>query len=162
MKLGGFHPDGYPWELRRYRGDGESGLALKAEVLGLKAFYQGKTFVRHHVPATRMTPEYFEKRWFLQGISDSYAQIRRERQVPPATGRSWKDLLRPAKRSLERQKLLRHPTTEGVRQLMARAHFDGVQFHRNEVRRDSKLLEWVLKEDYFNYSLPEGWKACLK
>ena len=22
IKLGGFHPDGYPWELRRFRGDG--------------------------------------------------------------------------------------------------------------------------------------------
>ena len=70
IKLGGFHPDGYPWGLRRYRGDGETGLALKAEMLGLKAFYQGQTFVRHRVPATRTTPEYFERRSFLQGISE--------------------------------------------------------------------------------------------
>ena len=162
IKLGGFHPDGYPWKLRRYRGDGESGLAMKAEMLGLKAFYQGQTFLKHRVPASRMTREYFERRSFLQGISDSYTQIRRERRVPPESRRSWKDLLRPAKWSLERQKLSRHPTTESVRRLMARAHFDGVQFHRNEVRKDPKLLEWVLRDNYFDYSLPDGWKAYLR
>ena len=57
---------------------------------------------------------------------------------------------------------MRHPTTESVRRLIARAHFDGVHFHRTEVRKDSKLLEWVLRDNYFDYSLPEGWKAYLK
>ena len=45
------------WTLGRCRGDGEIGLARKAEILGLKAFYQGQTHVRHRVPATHMTPE---------------------------------------------------------------------------------------------------------
>src|SRR5204863_2554376 len=31
IKLGGFNPDAYPWELRRFRGDGEYGLTLRAE-----------------------------------------------------------------------------------------------------------------------------------
>jgi hypothetical protein len=30
----------------------------------------------------------------------------------------------------------------------------GYQFHQNEVKKDPKLLQWVLKKDYFNYKIP--------
>ena len=155
LKLGGFHPDGYPWELRRYRGDGESALSLKAKLLGLKAFYQGGTHVMHKVRASRMTPEYFERRAFLQGISDSFTQIRRDGAPPAPPAKHWKDWLRPAKIFMERRRILRNPTAEGMRVLLQRAYTAGVAWHQAEVRDDPKLLEWVLKPDYFDYSLPE-------
>jgi hypothetical protein len=82
--------------------------------------------------------------------------------VPPAPGHFWKDVLRPAKWSLERRMHLRNPVTDNARRLMARAHFDGMKFHLNEVRKDPELLEWVLRDNYFDYRLPEGWKAYLK
>jgi hypothetical protein len=154
VKLGGFNPDGYPWERRRFRGNGECGLTLKAEMLGLRACYQGRTHVKHRVSASRITPEYFERRSFLEGISDSYAQIRRDHESPTAPRRSWKDLVRPArdfvrpaKWKLERGLILRKPTTGGVRKLMARSRYAGTQFHRGEVRNDPKLLDWVLRRD---------------
>jgi hypothetical protein len=56
----------------------------------------------------------------------------------------------------------RNLTTESVRRLIAHAHFDGKQFHWNEVRRYPKLLERVLRDNYFDCNLPEGWKAYLK
>ena len=113
----------------------------------------------HRVSASRMTPEYLERRGFLQGI-DSIGKF-------AATGAqtvrqwSWKDLLRPAKWKIERQLILRHPTSEGVGQLMADAHFAGMRFHQDEVLNDPKLLEWVLKPDYFDYRLPPGWETYL-
>jgi len=39
-----------------------------------------------------------------------------------------------------------------------RAYFAGMQFHQNEVRDDPNLLEWVLRPNYFDYRLPEGWE----
>ena len=162
IKLGGFHPDGYPWQLRRFRGDGETGLTLKAEALGLKAYYQGETHVKHRVPASRMTPEYFEKRGFLQGISESFTEIRRQGRMPLAQERSWKNHLRPTKWKIERELILRSPTTPGVRLLMARSHWAGMQFHKKEVREDPKLFTWVLRSDYFDYRLPDGWEPSLK
>jgi hypothetical protein len=161
IRLGGFNPDGYPWELRRFRGDGESGLTMKAEMIGLKAYYQGKTHVMHHIPASRMTLEYFERRSFLQGISDSYTQIRRDGGLSASPPRSWRDYVRPAKWKLERELILRKPTAQGVQRLTARSRFAGMQFHRNEVRDDPKLLDWVLREDYFDYRLPDGWEQYL-
>ena len=85
VKLGGFHPDAYPWELRRYRGDGETAPSALARQLKLKALYQGKTAVYHQVPKSRMTVEYFERRAYLQGISDSYTSIRRSRAMHQAS-----------------------------------------------------------------------------
>jgi glucosyl-dolichyl phosphate glucuronosyltransferase len=157
VKLGGFNPDGYPWELRRFRGDGEIGLTSKAEMLGLRACYQGKTHVKHRVPGLRMTFEYLERRSFLEGISSSFTEIRRDHQKPIGERRSLKDLARPAKWKIERELIRRRPSAEGARKLMARAHLAGTRFHRNEVRNDPKLLEWVLRRNYFNYHLPEGW-----
>ena len=69
--------------------------------------------------------------------------------------------MRPAKWKVERELIVRRPSAEGVRRLMARSHFAGVQFHRNEVRNDPKLLDWVLREDYFDYRLPDGWEQYL-
>lgn len=156
VKLGGFHPDAYPWELRRFRGDGETGLAIKAAASGSKAYYQGATYVLHSVPAGRMRPEYFERRAFLQGISDSYTHIRRTGQVAARDRKSWKDLVRPTLRYVERELLLRRPSACGVRLLMARAHAAGVRYHQDEVDSDPRLLAWVLKPDYCDYRLPRG------
>jgi len=132
-------------------------------MLGLKAFYQGKIYVNHRVPASRMTPQYFERRSFAQGISDSYAQIRRAHSLAIAP-RSWKDFVRPAKwklEQLERNLILRSPTAEGVRRLMVWSHRAGMRFHRSEVCQDPSLLDWVLKQDYFNCRLPDGWESFL-
>ena len=161
MKLGGFHPDGYPWDLRRYRGDGETALSMKAKLLGLKAYYQGETHVMHKVPAARIAPQYFERRAFLQGISDSYTQIRQDRMVPPLPTMHWKDWLRPAKVAIERRRILRNPTAEGMRTLLQRAHSRGFKWHQAEVLNDPKLLEWVLKPEYLDYRLPLGWERYL-
>jgi hypothetical protein len=155
IKLGGFNPDGYPWELRCFRGDGETAPSMRAKTLGLKAFYQGATHVLHKVPAGRMTPEYFERRSFLQGISDSFTQVRQDWGPQPEPAKHWKDWLRPIKRARQRAAILRHPTTEGVQHLMHVSHRAGYLFHQNEVRNDPKLLDWVLRPDYFDYSLPE-------
>ena len=76
QRLRGFHPDALPWALRRYRGDGETGLALKAKKAGVDAWYAPDALVYHDVPAERLSKEYFLRRPFLQGISDSFTAVR--------------------------------------------------------------------------------------
>jgi glucosyl-dolichyl phosphate glucuronosyltransferase len=158
---GGFHPDCIPKTLQRYQGDGETGLSLKINDKALRVMYHPSAAVTHVIPAARLTLEYLQQRAFYQGVCDSYTQIRRDRGVPAQPERSRKDWIRPAKRRIEREMLLRNPNADKVRHLMARAHYDGVQFHQSEVRQDPKLLSWVLREDYFHYSLPDGWEAYL-
>ena len=159
VKLGGFHPDAYPWELRRYRGDGETAPSALAKQLKLKAVYQGKTAVYHQVPKSRMTVEYFERRAYLQGISDSYTTIRREANAPgKPTLRSSLSLLKAAlKIRFRGQKTC----VEAIRARLHYAYRQGYAYHQSEVRRDPKLLAWVLREDYWDYRLPDGWEKYL-
>jgi glucosyl-dolichyl phosphate glucuronosyltransferase len=155
---GGFHPDCVPAALQRYQGDGETGLTLKVKAAGFRALYHPQAVLRHVIPGSRMTLESFVRRGFYQGVCDSYTEIRREGQVPT---RSWRDLLRPARWKLERELILPDPTARGVRRLMALSHSAGVRFHRDEVRNDPNLLGWVIRENYFDYRLPDGWDQYL-
>jgi glycosyltransferase involved in cell wall biosynthesis len=155
---GGFNPERVPQPLLRYRGDGETGLAYKIRERGLKALYHPGVLVKHVIPASRLTPESFEQKAFYQGVSNSYTTIRSNGFLPART-KSWKDLVRPIKWRLERKRLLRNLTAENVHFLVARARRKGAWFHQDEVRRDPKLLEWVLKSDYLDYRLPDGWEA---
>ncbi len=160
LRAGGFHPDAVPWKLRRFRGDGEIGLALKCSALGMKAAYHPSALVRHYVPAERLTIEYFERRAYLQGISNSYAAIRRGRVKLPgprlaekarsALGQlrwnvvAWLDAWRESRGK---------PYSCAHRRTMF-ASLRGTLYHQREVRRDPALLEWVLKPDYWDYRLP--------
>jgi glucosyl-dolichyl phosphate glucuronosyltransferase len=154
--LGGFHPDALPKPLQRFQGDGETGLSFKVAGAGLKALYHRQVSVLHEIPASRLTAQYFEERAFFQGVCDSYTQIRGEGKLAQAK-RSWKDPFRPIKRTLE---ALRDAGTgiNTVRHRTARAYKAGFAFHQEEVSRDPKLLEWVLRKDYWDYRLPEGWE----
>ena len=161
-ECGGFHPDCLPKSLQRYQGDGETGLTMKIKEKGIAALYHPGVAVTHVIPASRLAPEAFEERAFYQGVCDSYTRIRRDRFMPALRQKSWKDLLRPAKWNLERQMILRNPTSENICCLMGRAHTAGMKFHQNEVCKDPKLFEWVLKPDYLDYRLPDGWKRLCK
>src|SRR5262249_15823903 len=76
--LGGFHPDCVPDALQHFQGDGETGLTMKALAQGYKAVFTPGAMVYHFISPSRMTPEYFERRAYFQGVCDSYSRIRRE------------------------------------------------------------------------------------
>src|SRR5258707_8178805 len=76
-----FHPDCIPDALQHFQGDGETGLTMKAFAQGYKALFTPQATVYHFMSASRMTPEYFERRAYYQGVCDSYSRIRREGRV---------------------------------------------------------------------------------
>jgi glycosyltransferase involved in cell wall biosynthesis len=158
--LKGFHPDSVPKSLQRFQGDGETGLSLKIKRAGLKALYHPQVSVQHEVPASRLTVGYFEQRAFFQGVCDSYTRIRSEGRVAQSE-RSWKDPLRRIKRLLFKMTCAGKTPQNEIQNRTAKAYKTGYSFHQGEVRRDRSLLNWVLREDYWNYELPEGWESCL-
>jgi hypothetical protein len=78
LKAKGFHPDGFPQEMIKYRGDGETYVSDYIRQNNYKTIYNPKASVYHFVPKSRMTIDYFCKRAFNQGISDSYTEIRKK------------------------------------------------------------------------------------
>lgn len=79
FSLGGFNPDGYPDRaFQWYRGDGETGLLLKAYAGDALVRYEPQAGIKHRIPPERLTKAYLFKRAFNQGISDSFTQKRRQ------------------------------------------------------------------------------------
>lgn len=175
--LGGFHPDGMPMPLLHFRGDGETGLTIKAKQRSFRAVYQPRALVQHCIPAQRLTPDYFEKRAYNQGISDSYTAIRRQGGLAPAVkmtntpetqvqkffryarkpvhhGRNWMRRLitKEVPPSLIAEE---NPEVTRIRQAVSAAYRHGYTFHQNAVRDVPGLLDWVLREDYWDYRLPD-------
>jgi glucosyl-dolichyl phosphate glucuronosyltransferase len=160
FEAGGFNPDCVPKPLQRFQGDGETGLNLKVRKAGLKALYHPAASLAHEVPVSRLTVGYFEQRAYYQGVCDSYTCIRSNRAVL-VDGLSWKDPLRWMKRLFAKSIPTDGSELSKVQRRTARAYEKGYKFHREEVRRDPKLLAWVLRGDYWDYRLPEGWNKFM-
>jgi glucosyl-dolichyl phosphate glucuronosyltransferase len=160
FRLGGFHPDSIPDHLQHFQGDGETGLTMKVNQAGLRASYQPKAVVHHRIPATRLTTEYFRRRAFYQGVCDSFAAIRREPGCLGTLGFAEGPEVRLDDASIggaaqKRARGTSEPTFEDVEQEVRAAHEAGYAFHQEAVRRHPRLLEWVLRESYWDYRLPD-------
>lgn len=147
---GGFHPDAMPEELLFYRGDGETWVGRAVAAQGGKVLYHPQAAVFHHVPATRMSADYFYRRNFAEGISRSFVHCRRinhlDSSVPaaPLPAPSWPRLayrlIRQAAWAFSPQQRLRRIERKGLR--------DGYRCHQECLRRDAKLSAWVLRRDW--------------
>jgi glycosyltransferase involved in cell wall biosynthesis len=154
--IGGFHPDGMPQELLHLRGDGESHVAQAVHHRGGKIWFDSGASVHHLVSSERMTLQYFQRRAFSQGVSDSYATVRR-------TGSSnlrWKDRLRFRLRPrlaairerwrLGGQRRSPEPSLLDIKLAVLDAWREGVRFHGSALKSDPDLLSWVLKSHYLS------------
>lgn len=156
-QCGGFRPDAMPQELIRYRGDGETGLSMQIAKKGLRSVYVPTAMVYHRVPLERLTVEYFCRRAFNQGVSDSYTEIR---CCGAVCFMGYKKTIRAFITSLEigiapiktfvmglfsSSKQMSHKITVAVKT----SYRQGYAYHRKEVRNDPELLAYVIREHYY-------------
>ena len=154
LEASGFHPDGMPKELIIYRGDGETHVSRYIQAKGYKAFYNPKASIYHVIPRERLTIEYFEYRAFIQGISDSFSDIRKKHRKDNYDNYETnilallKRYLHPLKRKINS---LVNPDDWQKNKLKAhlrQAWLNGYNFHQDAVKQNSELLKWVLRDDY--------------
>ena len=119
-KLNGFHPDSMPAKRLKYRGDGETGFFKKFELSGYKAMYDPVATAYHIVDKTKLSLDYICQRAFRQGISQSFMEVREMGGIK-----------------------------DKYRMMIKDAALKGKLFHRESVLKDKKLLNWVLKDNYF-------------
>jgi glycosyltransferase involved in cell wall biosynthesis len=164
LEAGGFHPDGMPHSLIRYRGDGESYLSRFIQEKGYRTLYHPKASVYHLVTNNRMTVDYFCARAFNQGVSDSFTDLRNAHQnnisnrnittLAMAVSRMREnpyDFAFRVGRRLMRAFFFLFPT-ESVRieNEIRLSYRNGYAFHQKEVSNDPQLLKWVLRENFFD------------
>lgn len=138
FELGGFHPDGVSWKMRRFRGDGENGLTMKAFKLGLEAVYHPMMALEHIIPSSRISVSYFEKRTYLQGISDSFTDFRKFKKF----------------RDKEKVKTADQKQRISIENRISKSYSLGFQYHQDEMKKDPTLVEWVLRENFWGYEYP--------
>ena len=152
VAAGGFHPDAMPGERLRWRGDGETHVSESIRRSGRRALFDSNATVQHRVAAERMTHDYFARRGYAQGISDSYADIRVAGR-PRATAAARAS--RRARTALRRLRMHAIRAADEVDMELRAvklgtldAYWKGYDFHQREVRDDPALFAWVMKESY--------------
>jgi glucosyl-dolichyl phosphate glucuronosyltransferase len=167
LDLGGFHPDCIPKHLQHFQGDGETGLTMKANEQGCKAIYQPKALIYHNIPPGRMTYEYFDDRYFYEGVCNSFTDFRIQHDLYKAdtlqsgdmnisvgfiekTRKNLREIVRKVNKNKSNKRLEKE-----LRERFHGAYLDGYRFHQETVKRNPELLKWVLKENYWDYRLPE-------
>jgi glycosyltransferase involved in cell wall biosynthesis len=151
LDAGGFHPDGVPQELIRFRGDGESHISKYVLEKKMRCVFDSRASVYHAVTENRMTFDYFRQRAFNQGVSDSYTRLRNRRKhrspadYPRAIARRlFSGISRCGRRTIEKDAEL-----QKLAVLMRDGHQEGLEYHQRIYQSDAEVRAWVHKQDYF-------------
>lgn len=163
-RLKGFHPDITPEKFQMFQGDGETGLSLKAKEAGFKAWYHPQVKLKHLVPKSRLSIDYFKQRAYSQGISNSYTDIRKQNGLYSVTDLEHSNpeiriFIKKIRRWVKKmyfdliKKELNNVNNPIIDQ-MQQAEREGYQFHQQQFIDNQKVRAWVLQENYMNYQLP--------
>lgn len=153
LAAGGFHPDGMPKELIRFRGDGETHVSRYVAEKGLKCLFDSGASIYHKITHERMTLGYFRQRGFNQGVSDSYTQLRGEGVTSDGKHSLASRVARWGRKNLRGLKSrLSFIGETGERKALREfdeGHRDGFAFHQAAYRDDPEIREWVHRERYY-------------
>jgi hypothetical protein len=161
-ELKGFHPDCIPADIQQFQGDGETGLSIKAAMNGFTAAQSSRLTLTHFVPSSRLTPEYFARWSFYNGVCQSFTDLRYRHNLYTDQGLKYRRKKSPAVRILERVKkailrlndLTKNKSSNEVARLTTAGYLEGYRFHQQAFENDELVRNWVLKPDYLDYHLP--------
>ncbi|TWT81220.1 putative glycosyltransferase EpsH [Planctomycetes bacterium CA13] len=156
MDCGGFHPDCVPAALQYFQGDGETALSVAIGKTSGKVIYHPGAKVLHRIAPERMTHEYFDQRYFYQGVCDSFTKARdnpsemvRPVQQPGVAGR-----LTDAMRRLKNAVFASPDEHSELNERFRRSYERGFEFHQKCMAISPAIQSWVTKENYFDYQYP--------
>ena len=148
-----------PKHLIRFRGDGETYVSKYIISNNLKCMFDSRASVYHKVTPERMTLEYFRKRGFSQGVSNSYTYLRSLSEVPlgglSTIGRTGPaslliNKLRGVKRKTFQKVLPFSPwSINPAQEAFQEGYAEGFAFHHAVYDSDPEVTAWVHKETYF-------------
>jgi len=152
LAAGGFHPDAMPTDQLRLRGDGETAVSDALRKAGLRARFHSGASVAHRVSAARMSADYFERRSYAQGISDSYTDLRCKggrRSILAALARRLRAYVSTTRAIGTTGGDPAGRTLRAVRRRCLTGYMTGYAYHQKEVALDPALRAWILRENYF-------------
>ena len=145
----GFNPDSLPYELIKFRGNGETHVSNVVSNYKMKCIYHPGATVYHKVDSTRMTLDYFYKRGFNQGISKSFADYRNRKnciigiEIFFGLYNKFKGFVKFGPYSIETRK---------VNLAYKNGFSEGLNFHQKQYEENISIRDWVKKKDYLSNS----------
>jgi len=149
IQANGFHPDALPANMLKFRGDGETHISNYIKKHNLKALFNSNASVYHCVPKERVSVDYFEQKSFAQGISNSYTSIRNKKERPSFTNLFKLQLLLIIKITKCHLVTSKYKELYLIKLKTQISYLKGYLFHQRKCKKDKTLLEWVLKDNYF-------------
>lgn len=151
LAAGGFHPDGMPTDLIRFRGDGESHVSRFVAESNMRCVFHPGASVYHKVPSSRMTYQYFYQRGFNQGVSDSYTDLRegksKDNNRSSVVGFAY-DKFRQAVRYGMNRFFLCQDSLYALNMFNI-GHKKGYIYHQELYKLDVEVRDWVHRENYY-------------
>ena len=153
---GGFHPDGVPFEMIQYRGDGETHICRYIENNHLKVLYNPLASVYHHVPKDRMTIDYFCQRAFRAGVERSYVTLRNNYGNKVEEMNLKKRIINALKivSGFSTYRLILSVLSQlritDIDKQIKNSEDIGFQYHQKMYKENEYLQEWVHKADYWD------------
>ncbi len=149
----GFHPDGMPFELIQYRGDGETYVSNYITEHHLKTIYNPLASVYHLVPTSRLTIDYFKKRAFCQGVEMSYIDKRYKTNNNPTVKRGgkiskWFRIITGLETYRQLKTIQNKPSLTEIEKQISQSYSIGYQYHDTLYHSDKSLHEWVHQNNY--------------
>lgn len=130
-KCKGFHPDGMPWDMIAYRGDGETPVAVCLQNIGAKIIYNSQLSVYHMIDKKRLTRESIRKNHYRTGVSEMYTALRNEERGVKSIKNGLKEVL------------------NGIVDIdINKEKIDGEIFLLFHYIFRKEIRDWVHKEDY--------------
>ncbi len=166
LKTKGFHPDGMPDDLIRYRGDGETYVSKFIVDNKYKALYNPKACIFHIISKEKINIDYVCKKAFMAGVSISYSAIRYKNENLNMKDKSLIKKIKSIKGNLfikinviksyfninNGKSKATYKTKKNkieIAEIKMRESFrQGYDFHQKMVLKDKLLLKWVLKDNY--------------
>jgi glycosyltransferase involved in cell wall biosynthesis len=151
LAAGGFHPDGMPQDLIRFRGDGETHVSRFVAESNMKCVFHPGASVYHKVPASRMTYLYFYQRGFNQGVSDSYAKLRAGKHVIVQNRSAFRYIYQKIRQVLKFgiEKCVLCKDSRFALKMLNHGYKKGYIYHQNIYKNDAEVREWVHKKRYY-------------
>lgn len=149
LQAGGFHPDGMPQELIRFRGDGETHVSRFVEKSKMRCVFHPGASVFHKVTPERMTFRYFYQRGYSQGVSDSFTSLRgnQSSEAPKSMFNFFRRVAGFAVRKVS--DLMSGRDLSMALAELKKGHKAGFSYHQQAYRDDPEVRAWVHRSVYY-------------
>lgn len=147
LAAGGFHPDGMPAHMLRFRGDGETGLSAWIEKSGLTIKYDPRVCILHRVPKERLSKNYVMGIYKRNGFSAAFTQAR------ASNGRNlYKPLMNSfIESNITILKIVKRYILKKPFLLLLALYYSQLIciFHLIKIFSSKELKQWVTQKTYF-------------